>query len=180
MQSVPNLCLRKAAWALWSPWAAKFPDTNPAREIMWSCHMGNKGPEMSRDFVERASQISLAFPPSPPRCQGAVWMCPGAPDDCCLHWHHVEQQNPQAELKKSKELCELIKCRGTSPVVQWLRIHFARQGTQVWSLAGELRSHMLWGNQQCAPQLQSPHAATETQRSQINQKVNKMTVVLIY
>ena len=85
MQSVPNLCLRKAAWALWSPWAAKFPGTNPAREIMWSCHMGNKGPEMSRDFVERAPQISLAFPPSPPRCQGAVWMCPGAPDDCCLH-----------------------------------------------------------------------------------------------
>ena len=35
---------------------------------------------------------------------------------------------------------------GTSLVVQWLRIYLPMQGSQVWSLLGELRSHMLWGN----------------------------------
>ena len=49
----------------------------------------------------------------------------------------------------------------------------SKVGAQVWSLVRKLRSHMPWGNQECAPQLQSPDAATETQRSQINQKVNK-------
>ena len=34
----------------------------------------------------------------------------------------------------------------TSLVVPWLRIHFAMQGMQVWSLVGELRSHMPWDN----------------------------------
>ena len=36
--------------------------------------------------------------------------------------------------------------RGTSLVVQWLRICLAMQGTQVWSLVGELRSHRLRSN----------------------------------
>ena len=31
---------------------------------------------------------------------------------------------------------------GTSPVVQWLRIHLPIQGAWVQSLVGELRSHM--------------------------------------
>ena len=35
---------------------------------------------------------------------------------------------------------------GTSPVVHWLRVYLAMQGTQVWSLVRELRSHMLWSN----------------------------------
>ena len=35
--------------------------------------------------------------------------------------------------------------RGTSLVVQWLRIHLPRQETRVQSLVGELRSHMPWG-----------------------------------
>ena len=35
---------------------------------------------------------------------------------------------------------------GTSLVVQWLKIRLPMQGTQVQSLVGELRSHMLWGN----------------------------------
>ena len=36
---------------------------------------------------------------------------------------------------------------GTSLVVQWLRSYFAMQGTtQVWSLVGELRLHMLLSN----------------------------------
>ena len=36
--------------------------------------------------------------------------------------------------------------RGTSLVVQWLRIHLAMQGIQVRSLVGELRSHTLCHN----------------------------------
>ena len=36
---------------------------------------------------------------------------------------------------------------GTSLVVQWLRIHLPMQETQVQSLVGELRSHILRGNQ---------------------------------
>ena len=34
----------------------------------------------------------------------------------------------------------------TSLVVQWLRIYFAVQGTQVQSLARKIKSHMPWGN----------------------------------
>ena len=34
--------------------------------------------------------------------------------------------------------------RGTSLVVQWLRIHLAVQGKLVQSLIGELSSHMSW------------------------------------
>ena len=32
--------------------------------------------------------------------------------------------------------------KGGTPVVQWLRIRLAMQGTWVWSLVGELRSHV--------------------------------------
>ena len=31
-------------------------------------------------------------------------------------------------------------------VVEWLKIHPAMQGTQVRTLIGDLRTHMLWGN----------------------------------
>ena len=44
---------------------------------------------------------------------------------------------------------------GTSLMIQWLRIHLSMQSTQVWSLIGELRSHMPWGNQRaCVLQLE--------------------------
>ena len=36
--------------------------------------------------------------------------------------------------------------RGASLAVQGLRTRLPTQGTQVWSLVGELRSHLLWGN----------------------------------
>jgi len=45
---------------------------------------------------------------------------------------------------------------GTSLVVQWLRIHLPMQETQVQSLVGELRSHILRGNQAWVPQLEKP------------------------
>ena len=35
---------------------------------------------------------------------------------------------------------------GNSLVAQWLRIYFPMQGTRIWSLVRELRSHMLWDN----------------------------------
>ena len=37
------------------------------------------------------------------------------------------------------------KSRGTSLAVHWLRLCLPVQGLQVWSLVGELRSHMSWG-----------------------------------
>ena len=36
---------------------------------------------------------------------------------------------------------------GTSLVVQWLRLHLPMQGVWVWSLVGELRSHMPHGRE---------------------------------
>ena len=53
-----------------------------------------------------------------------------------------------------QEIWTQISSSGTSPMAQWLRICLAMQGTQVWSLFGELRSHMPW-------QLSLPAAATE-------------------
>ena len=41
---------------------------------------------------------------------------------------------------------------------QWLRNCVLTQGTQVLSLVGELTSYMPQGNQNCAPQLQSPRS----------------------
>ena len=45
-------------------------------------------------------------------------------------------------------------------MVQWLRIHLAMQETQVPSLVGELRPHMLQSNKAQAPQLLSPRTKT--------------------
>ena len=65
-------------------------------------------------------------------------------------------------------------------MVQWLRICFAVQGTQVQTLAGKVRSHLLWSLRAtirgaCMPQQKIPYdatkvpwAATKTQHSQIN------------
>ena len=41
---------------------------------------------------------------------------------------------------------KIFPYRGTSLVVQWLRIHLSKQGTWVWSLVREVRSHRLQGN----------------------------------
>ena len=46
------------------------------------------------------------------------------------------------------------KKEGTSVVVQWLRIHLAVLGTLVLSLVGELKSHILLGNQAHTHELQ--------------------------
>ena len=78
------------------------------------------------------------------------------------------------------------KISGTSLVVQWLRIHLLMQGTRIWSLVEELRSHMPRGDKALAPQLLSlcsrahatvkiPHAATKTRHSQRNENILKKT-----
>ena len=59
---------------------------------------------------------------------------------------------------------------GTSLVVQWLRICLLTQGTWVQSLVGELRSHMLQGNQVHAPQLYSPCATTREMPTRRNER----------
>ena len=54
---------------------------------------------------------------------------------------------------------------GTYLVVQWLRIHLPMQWTLAWFLAGELRSHKLWGNKVCAAQPSLWSTKTEPVRS---------------
>ena len=51
---------------------------------------------------------------------------------------HMLLKGPEEELFKDKEC-------GTSLVVQWLRLHFSMHRVWVWSLGGELRSHMPHG-----------------------------------
>ena len=45
-----------------------------------------------------------------------------------------------------RQLSKKRNSLGTSLMVQWLRIHLAIQGTRVWSLVWELRSHMSQGD----------------------------------
>ena len=55
-------------------------------------------------------------------------------------------------LRRSAFLVEAKRsCVGTSLVVQWLRARLAMQGTRVWSLGGELRSHTPWSNYSLSP-----------------------------
>ena len=88
-------------------------------------------------------------------------------------------------------------------MIQWLRIRFAVPGTRIWSLVGELTSHVPLSKKECAPQLESrcpttteaqvpqlegvcvppqkipcdavksPHAETKTRCSQIDEYLNK-------
>ena len=68
-------------------------------------------------------------------------------------------------------------------MVQWLRIHLAIHGTRVWSLVGELRSHMEQLKPMCSrdhmEQLLSLPATTKTQGSQINKYYFKRQKVKI-
>ena len=56
-------------------------------------------------------------------------------------------QGSNLGLLHCRQILYLLKfIIGTSLVVQWLRIHRAMQGIQIWSLVEELRSHMPRGN----------------------------------
>ena len=173
MQAVPNLCLRKAAWALWSPWAAKY-------KVHWPCwgnhvemSLGEQGPwDVRRLCGETAPDKSgfSALPSDVPRScvdvsWGSRWLLP--PLTSC------GTTEPTSWAQAIQRIMWINKVSWDFPSGPVIKNPLCKTGTQVWSLAGELRFHMLWGNQQCAPQLQSPHAATETQHSRINQKVNK-------
>ena len=71
---------------------------------------------------------------------------------------HVDNQ---VNLKKKVgHLHKKILPWGTSLVAQWLRIHFAMQGTQVRSLVRELRSYTAWGSKACELQRLSPHTSS--------------------
>ena len=75
----------------------------------------------------------------------------------------------QSEKEKKTNLIatNIVKNHGTSPVVQWLRIHLVIQETQVQSLFRELRSHMLCSSKAYPPQLERPSAtASEACTSQ--------------
>ena len=67
-----------------------------------------------------------------------------------------------------KLLKQKIMQTEASLVVQWLRICVPMQGTWIWSLVGELRSHMLWDNYVHESQREIQSAATKTRCSQIN------------
>ena len=67
---------------------------------------------------------------------------------------------------------------GTSLMIQWLRICLPMQGTWVWSLVRELRSHMPQGNKACVQQPRSLQAATRDihmlqMKTQLSQKERK-------
>ena len=60
-------------------------------------------------------------------------------------------------IKDIKSVECKIMGKGSSLVVQWLRICLPTQGTWVQPLIGELRSHMLRGSCVCVLQLLSTH-----------------------
>jgi len=71
--------------------------------------------------------------------------------------------------------------RGTSLVVQWLRIHFPMQVMRVRFLVGELRSHLLWSNQDHVTELEtpaskSPHATTKPKAAKKEKEERKRKI----
>ena len=62
---------------------------------------------------------------------------------CETHDLEILVQQVQVGDCVSVHWVSVLPC-GTFLMVQWLRIHLPMQGTQVRSLVGELRSHMLW------------------------------------
>ena len=78
-----------------------------------------------------------------------------------VHAHVRVRACARAHTHTHTQSLKLVNGRN-SLVVQWLRICLLIQETQVQSLVGELRSHMLWDNEACALQLKSLcTAATE-------------------
>ena len=72
------------------------------------------------------------------------WIIPDAPGE-----NNVAPFMPLPKLMEMSTIYQKwIKkhIRGTSLVVQWLRIHLPMQGTQFAFLVGEVRSHMPWAN----------------------------------
>ena len=64
----------------------------------------------------------------------------------CTIWFHFQTF---LKCQNFRNVYLEIYVSGTSLMVQWLRICLAMQGKLVWSLAGELRSHMLQGSEAC-------------------------------
>ena len=77
------------------------------------------------------------------------WLLQGTPvlKKSLLTWG-TESENGFRTLGNKNDLSRKpvkIMYWGTSLAVQWLRLHLPVQGEQVWSLGGELRSHMPCG-----------------------------------
>ena len=62
----------------------------------------------------------------------------------------------------------------TSLAIQWLRIYLGMQGMQIQSLAGELRSHMLWSNQALTPQLEGSPSDSAVKNMPAMQETKEM------
>ena len=58
------------------------------------------------------------------------------------------------QVQRSKKLCKKKSRTETFLVVQWLRIHCSMQRSQVWSLVGKPRPHVLQSDSAYAPQLE--------------------------
>ena len=56
----------------------------------------------------------------------------------------------------------MLKWKGTSPAVQWLKLHLSMQEAQVWICSGELRFH-------------TPHGVAKKFKKKKREKENKMT-----
>ena len=59
--------------------------------------------------------------------------------------YHAHFRDGKLSSLGTKPLNTKLERMGTS-LVQWLRIHLPKQGMWIWSLVGELRSHMPLGN----------------------------------
>ena len=72
------------------------------------------------------------------------------------YFYSLNKKKPKTSAQLRPEWCsKQSRERGTSLVVQWLRICLPMQGMRVRSMVREERSHMIWGNWARAPQLKS-------------------------
>ena len=62
-------------------------------------------------------------------------------------WHPQSYKRNNTDRSLQTTITNIIKMKksGISLVVQWLRLRLPMQGVQVWSWAGELRSHVPYG-----------------------------------
>ena len=87
--------------------------------------------------------------------------------------------------KKDHRKYSMLKLCQDSLAVQWLRLHLPTQGVQVWSLVGELRTHMPWNQKTKHKQqkqycnkfnkdfLNGPHQKKNIFKEKENRKISK-------
>ena len=118
-----------------NPWPGKDPTchraTGPMHHNYWTCTLE----PMNYNYGS-----PLAYSLCSTTREATQW-------EACtrqLEQARVQQQRPTV-AKRYRNQSFKKKILGTSLAVQWLRPHLPMKGLQVWSLLGELRSHMPQG-----------------------------------